>query len=468
MTPDGELLRAYSDGGSESAFAELVRRYLDLVYSAALRQVNGDIHLAQDVAQAVFTDLARKAAPLSRRTVLSGWLYTSAHFAAAKAVRTEGRRRVREQEALNMRELLQEPGADVDWDRLRPILDSAMHELREADREAVVLRFFEKRPLAEIGARLGLSENAARMRVDRALEKLRTALLRRGVSTTAGLAAVISSHAVQLAPAGLAASLATSALAGAVAGTGTTLTLFKILAMTKLKLGIISAVAVAAAVTSVVIQQRALSHMREQSDLLRQKSDELAALQAENERLSNLVATASSSRPSNQNELLRLRAEVASLREQTNELAKAQRPRQQAFPALPPSETPDDATPEQLASMAKMSDAKNLLLGLIMYASDHQDHYPNSTNELAQSPASPYQKLTGTNDFDFTYPGTMQEITNFAATIIVRERVPWQMANGRWAKVYGFADGHAELHAFDDGNIEAWENARIVPRTGAP
>src|ERR1700722_4312114 len=103
MTPDGELLRRYAEAGSEAAFAELVQRYVDLVYSAALRQVNGDAHLAQDVSQAVFTDLARKAAALSRHEVLTGWLYTGTHFAATKAVRSESRRRTHEQGARAMR-----------------------------------------------------------------------------------------------------------------------------------------------------------------------------------------------------------------------------------------------------------------------------------------------------------------------------------------------------------------------------
>src|ERR1041385_3693351 len=99
MIPDGELLRRYIESHSESAFAELVARHLDLVYSTALRQVNGDAHLAQDVAQTVFIDLARKAATLTQRSVLTGWLYTSSSFAAAKAVRTEQRRQTHEQEA---------------------------------------------------------------------------------------------------------------------------------------------------------------------------------------------------------------------------------------------------------------------------------------------------------------------------------------------------------------------------------
>ena len=206
MTPDSELLSRYARTHSEDAFAELVRRHVNLVYSAALRQVNGDAHLAQDVAQTVFTDLARKAGSLARRETLTGWLYTSAHFAAAKIARTETRRRDREEKF--MREPTNENVPEVgrvtpcapDWERLRPVLDAVMHQLKETDREAILLRYFENRPFAEVGAKLGLNENAARMRVERALEKLRDILTKRGITTAAALASVISANAVQLAP----------------------------------------------------------------------------------------------------------------------------------------------------------------------------------------------------------------------------------------------------------------------------
>jgi RNA polymerase sigma factor (sigma-70 family) len=242
MTPDGELLRRYAEAKSEEAFAELVDRHLGLVYSAALRQVNGDAALAKDVAQTVFTDLARKAASLSRRAVLTGWLYTSTHFAAAKALRTEQRRHAREREAHIMHELLQGSAPDMDWEKLRPALDQVMHELREADRAAILLRYFENRPLAEVAAKIGLSENAARMRVDRAVEKLRSLLSRRGITTTAALSLVLSAHAVHAAPATLAASLTSASLAGDTVATGIALTLFRTITMTKIKFSIIAVV----------------------------------------------------------------------------------------------------------------------------------------------------------------------------------------------------------------------------------
>ena len=284
MTPDSELLRRYAGTKSEEAFAELVQRHVNLVYSAALRQVNGDAHLAQDVAQIVFTDLARKAASLSRRETLTGWLYTSAHFAAAKIARTENRRRDREE--IFMREPISETAPELDWQKLRPTLDEVMHELKEADREAILLRYFENRAFAEIGGKLGLNENAARMRVERALEKLRAAFLRRGIAATATLASVISAHAVQIAPAGLAATLTSASLAGV--GTGTTFTLLKFMTATQLKLGI-SVLVVAGATTALVVQHQTQIRLDEENQSLRQQ---ITQLQSDNESLSRREAVA--------------------------------------------------------------------------------------------------------------------------------------------------------------------------------
>src|ERR1700679_2581109 len=250
MTPGSELLHRLSRTNSEDGFAELVKRHVNLVYSAALRQVNGDEHSAKDVAQTVFTDLARKAGCLARRENLAGWLYTSAHFAAAKIARTEIRRRDREEKF--MREPVNETAPDADWEKIRPTLDDAMHELKESDRAAILLRYFENQQFAEVGAKLRLNENAARMRVERALEKLRGIFTKRGVTTATALASVISTNAIQIAPANLAATLTTASIA--TAGTGT-FTLLKIMTATKLKLGI-SALIVAGATTAFVFQKQ--------------------------------------------------------------------------------------------------------------------------------------------------------------------------------------------------------------------
>ena len=239
MISDCELLRRYAEDGYEAAFAELVRRHVDLVYSSACRQVGGDAHLAQDVAQGVFTELARQARRLCRHANIVGWFYTTTRYTANNLRRREHRRRTREQEAYAMQSTPAAP--EPDWATLQPVLDEAVCALSAADREAVLLRFFQNKNHGEVGSALGLSEDAARKRVDRALEKLRTHFSRRGVTvSTALLAAAITANSVQAAPANLAATLAGGALTG-VGSAGWAQTVSPILIMTtktKLLLGL--------------------------------------------------------------------------------------------------------------------------------------------------------------------------------------------------------------------------------------
>ncbi len=229
-----ELLRRYVEDRSEPAFEELVKQYIDLVYSSALRQVNGDAPAAQDVTQTVFTELARHAPRLTRHTSLAGWLYTSTRFLAAKALRAEQRRRSHEQEAHQMNQLLQSTDPDTTWQEMRPLLDDAMHDLSASDREAILLRYFERLPLAEIGARLGLKENAAHMRIERAIDRLRAALSKRGVtSTLTAFAVLLTGRAVSSAPPGLAAQVSHAAWATAAATGGLTWGLLKLAGLMK-------------------------------------------------------------------------------------------------------------------------------------------------------------------------------------------------------------------------------------------
>jgi RNA polymerase sigma factor (sigma-70 family) len=296
MIEDAELLRRYVEENAEDAFAELVRRHVNLVYSAALRQLNGDVHFAADATQLVFTDLARKAAALCQHRVLAGWLFTSTRFATAKLVRTERRRQAREQEAHLMQELTHDnPAEQLDWQRVRPVLDDVIGELKEQDREAILLRFFEGQDYAAVGARLHLNDNTARMRVERALDKMRALLVRRGVnSTTAALAAALGSQAVMAAPTGLAASVTGAALAGgvAIAGAATGGTLAAagtFMSVTKLQIGLASAV-VAAGTAGFVMQADASSALRDELDALREHSRQVAELESDTVRLARTAA----------------------------------------------------------------------------------------------------------------------------------------------------------------------------------
>src|ERR1051326_390854 len=229
MIPDPELLERYATGRDEAAFADLVRRHVNHVYSTALRLVGGDAHLAEDAAQTVFADLARKASALRKCRALSGWLHTSTRFAAAKLVRSEQRRRQREQATLPMPPTSCE--YDSAWDQSRAFLDEAIGELDETDRDALLLRYFEEKPFAELGARFGLSENAARMRVERALDRLRSRLALRGItSTAAALGSALAQFVVGTAPATLQDQIVGRVMAGsaATASTSSMLTMAKL------------------------------------------------------------------------------------------------------------------------------------------------------------------------------------------------------------------------------------------------
>lgn len=216
MPDDAVLLRDYVENHSESAFAELVQRHIDLVYSAALRRIGGDAHQAQDVTQQVFTTLARKAAQLREHPSLAGWLHACTRFAAVDWVRKEQRRRNREQVAMAQEADGFADDTPPDWEQLRPIIDEALDALDGRDRDAILMRYFAGLGWAEVGARLRLSEDAARKRVSHALERLRKQLGRQGVTSSAAALALGLAHVpAAAAPAGLAATVSAGALAAA-------------------------------------------------------------------------------------------------------------------------------------------------------------------------------------------------------------------------------------------------------------
>jgi RNA polymerase sigma factor (sigma-70 family) len=254
MNETVELLRAYSKTGSERAFRELVERHVDLVYSTALRKVAGDSHLAQDIAQTVFCDLARKAPALPPGVILAGWLYRHTCLKSAETIRGERRRNAREQIAAEMN--LLNSSDDRLWRDVGPALDDAMENLNSDDRDALVLRFFQDQDLRRVGSALGIGEDAAQKRVSRALERLRELLAKRGVTSAASaLGIVLAANTLTAAPAGLAANATSAALAGLVAGAGFTTTFLKLMNSIPMKL-------VLAAVLGTVLITAVVSHKR--------------------------------------------------------------------------------------------------------------------------------------------------------------------------------------------------------------
>jgi RNA polymerase sigma factor (sigma-70 family) len=306
MTSDLDLLRRFARENSQDTFAEIVRRHLNLVYSAALRQVRSP-QLAEEVAQSVFTDLARDAGKLKPDTILAAWLYSVTRRTAIDAIRKESRRQLRQQTAVEMTNM---NATANDWTQIEPLLDDAMAALDETDRSVILLRYFENKNLREVGESLKISDDAAQKRVSRAVERLREFFSKRNVTIGAGgLAVLISANAVQSAPVGLAAAIS--------AAIGLTTTTIGMTMIQKLLITGITAAAVGTGIYAFHLQSQTGS-LQQQQTLLGQQIDQLsrerdeatnqlAGLQQENEQLH-----------ANETELLKLRGEVTRLQRPQN------------------------------------------------------------------------------------------------------------------------------------------------------
>lgn len=325
----GEFIRKPTARAGQDAFTELVERHLNLVYSAALRQVRSP-QLAEEISQSVFTQLARTADSLAPDTILAAWLHRVTHHAAIDVIRREGRRQVREQIACEMSLLMDDH--PVDWTQIEPHLDEAVQALDETDRAAILMRFFENKSLREVGETLGTSEDAAQKRVSRALDRLREYFLQNKIATaTGGLASVLSAHAVEAAPSGLSTTIAGHSLAAAAAASvSTSLTTAKVIAMTTTQ-KIAAGIVILGAAATIGYQQHQVSQLRQENQAALQSresemtltqqvqrlekerdsfSNELTSLQQENTTLKN--------RPT---EVLKLRGEVGSLQNQKAQLS---------------------------------------------------------------------------------------------------------------------------------------------------
>ncbi len=347
---DHTLLRQYAEQNSETAFAALVARHVDKVYSVALRHTRN--------AQAVFVILAKKSGRLGAKVILAGWLYETARLTAVTFIRSEIRRAHREQEA-HMQTALNENDADA-WPHIAPLLDDALAGLSAADRHAVVLRYFDGKSLGEVGAALGASEDAAKKRVTRAVDKLRGFFTKRGVTLTATvLTTAISANSVQAAPLGLAATVTATAVKGAVVS-GSTLTLIKgalkVMAWTKMKTAIVVGVGAVLVGTGVYKAQQ-VAKLREQNQTLQQAQGGLAeqmqdletSLANATNRLTELMAENSrlKTNPA-QNELLKLRGQNGVLRQQlTAAINAAKKPSNNGIIATNQLQFVGYATPDQ-------------------------------------------------------------------------------------------------------------------------
>jgi len=328
---DAQLLRDYAERGADAAFTELVHRHANLVYSAALRQVESP-DTAAEITQGVFIGLARGAQALAPRLAaeasLAGWLCRSARNLSLNHRRDEFRRLTRERHA--MEQLISIPDDAPNWEHLRGVLDDAMAELTEADYDALVLRFFQNQDFRTVGAAIGVSDDTAQKRVARALEKLRELLSQHGIRTSAAaLPVVISANAVQAAPVGLAVTISAAALAGTAATASTLIAATtKTIAMTTLQKTLVTAT-VAVLAGAGIYEALEASALRNEVQTLQQQQAPLAEqnrqLQSEWEEMTNRLASLAIENEQlmkNANELLRLRGQITELRSREKELRR--------------------------------------------------------------------------------------------------------------------------------------------------
>ena len=312
---DQILLRAYVRNRCEASFSQLVHRHVDLVHSTALRIVR-NASLAEDVTQRVFLALAQHSLKLQERLSLTGWLHETARNVAINSVRSEERRRQREQESAAMNHL-DAHESECLWEQIAPRLDEALTQLSALERDLILWRYFERRTAEQIGERLGLTAEAAQKRVARALDRLRSILGQSGLAApTASLAALLSTQAVQSAPVGLAATATVAASAANIIFPINS-TLQIVMASTKAKIGL-AAVLTASVTTPLVLQHQTNSHLQ----------DEIAQLRAERAApppVQTVSADASEREGLRREheELLRLRGQVTQLRQQLANQPKA-------------------------------------------------------------------------------------------------------------------------------------------------
>jgi RNA polymerase sigma factor (sigma-70 family) len=470
MKDDQTLLGEYASG-SEAAFQELVTRYANLVYSAAVRLVGGDAHLAEDVSQTVFIDLARMAKGLPQDRRLGGWLHRHTCFVAAKAVRGERRRQMREAQAAQMNP--PQDHSEANLAEIAFVLDKAINRLSAVDRNAILLRFFEGLDFRSVGQALGMNEAAAQKRVARALDRLEVKLLRQGTACSAGvLGTVLGTNAVTAAPPGLAANLANTALAHA-SQNASAISLLKLMTITKSKVCVAAALVLASGVTCLLLEHQASARSGDLDQSLRRQARQIAQLAEDNQSLSNLAAQAKGSAESELIELQGLRREGEILHQQADALAKVQEKTRRAAP----SERNKSQTMLQVGEMvwAKQESAQGWIRAFIGYAKAHNGQMPSSLEQARPYWPKDFSQRTGEapDQYDLVYHGSLDSLTNLDV-IVFREKNPWPYGNqaygtGKFGRFYALANGQVQYCSSSDktavGNYDAYESAHLASQS---
>ncbi|MGI8965999.1 MAG: sigma-70 family RNA polymerase sigma factor [Limisphaerales bacterium] len=345
---DFELLQEYARNNSDAAFASLVARHLNLVYSAALRQVRSS-HLAEEIAQSVFLDLSRSAKKLKPDTLLSAWLFQTTRRTAINVWKQESRRQLREQTAV---ELAAMNSPESEWTHIEPLLDEAMDSLSREDRDALLLRFFENKSLREVGENFGASEDAAQKRVSRAVEQLRKFFTKRGVAIgSASFAALLSANVVQAAPIGLGATISSAISVAAISSVAA-----KTLIMTTTQ-KILIATTAAVVIGTGVYEAMQISDLHKQVEQLHSQQkpliEQIAQLQRERDEATNQLAIA-------QNKNTRLRHDTADIYKLRGDVTRLQRDSQE-LAQLKSGDSNNIAQTEMKSWLARVNQLKKRL-----------------------------------------------------------------------------------------------------------
>lgn len=461
------LLEEYGRLGSEEAFANLVRKHVNLVFSVALRHVQVPAH-AEEITQAVFVILAQKAGSLGHLQILEGWLHETTRLTALSFLRREHRRQLREQEAYMESSLQTQPDSDT-WKSFAPLLDEAMAQLNPKDRDALILRFFKDHSVREVAEAMGLKENAAQQRILRAVEKLRLVFSRRGVVVpAAAVTAAIAAHSVQAAPGALAHSVTAFAATKGSAASASTLTLIKgalkTMAWTKSQSTIAAGVIALGLAAPFILQHSASAKLRAFDDSLQQQAAKISSGRTENDQLSSAAASASLSQKQLA-DLQKLRTEMAALQPAAESVAeiRAENSRLRHDTEM---KTPIQA---KEAIFAKLSFNKDLLVSFYQYAQQHNGQFPTSFDDAAPylDDAAKNQTKVSSDQFEIVFTGSPSSITNAQDVIALREKGAVSTAStdnpkGGWAKIYAFVDGHVIVHSEPENDFTAFENAHMI------
>lgn len=455
---DLNLLEDYTRSGSEKAFTTLVSRHLNLVYSAALRQV-GSSQLAEEVSQSVFSELARNAAKFRPDTVLAAWLYQVARRTAIDVVRRESRRQLREKIAVEMADMNTN---SAEWLQIEPLLDEAMETLNEPERAAILLRYFENKSLRDVGKTLGVSDDTAQKRVSRAVERLREFFSKRNVTIGAsGLVVLISANAVLAAPVGLSALISSSVITTTITiATHTTMHWINLKSVTA-----ILAAAITAGTVTHLVERRETNRLRSENQALMALQKQLtgerdAALSAEMQKSGEIEQS-----QKDKNELLRLRGEVGVLRRQifeTGQRPKNNNPiRNQTVVAQSATPNGNEVDSFTEISVERKNSVKQIGVAMRLFAMEHKNEFPTDFSQIGEE-LSPATRNTAADLFEFVQHAVPINDRNNPDKIIIRERIVRQRPDGKWARAYGFADGSASEEVSDTNNFEAWEKQHII------